>query len=726
MDIVAWDLMSDNTTPSVAKRNVSEIATERRRILWNEKGQKTDPDLKVFIAVGGWAFNDPGATQNVFSDLAASEKNQKKFFHSVQSFMSTYNFDGIDLDWGYPVADDRGGKKRDFANFPKFLANLKRSLKTTGGRDGVSITEITNALDLLWRNGIQPNKVALGLAFNARVLTAADSNCREPRCLFVSGGNAGKCSREVGIWLNSEISDIMKKGNLASQLDKNAAVKTLKFDTNQWLTYDDEDTFKLKADFARSQYLGGVMGRAVGREVTSLINRRVDEDGDTSMEVQKTHPQCKWTNCGDDCPSAQDSTYFAALQAPILPNVDGVITIMVSAIPSVLLGTPKSLYSKYDWAGEFDQCTTKCPSDKSEIALSTTGSGDFFCGAQMAWMGTVLTGEMKRGYCCSEEDNVKWSQCEWRNDISPANLAKEVNVYCQPGCPNDYVRVSIDQSGGDCKGDGGRARGCLPKYVTIDKRSYTSSEDKLDQLVKGFMDDPSCGLDDYTMKGDLVSLEQYTGNSSFFDALHLSTIQRRATFKQREAMLEVLGGLVMSYKGNAAYEEIWNKRVYPRSGAIRANDPILDEGYGYDEPDNFLNTQIAVVTLPLTLVSGFDSSRGLRLNLSWDIDFGHLVEHVVELFTPIKFLRDVTLGRLHSSSPMSLGRISATFVRQALMAPVFNNPPVMPGSDQSIAPIERIMQALGSTRNRQDFKLLLKDLNGLKHRVCEYPVVLDE
>lgn len=125
-------------------------------------------------------------------------------------------------------------------------------------------------------------------------------------------------------------------------------------------------------------------------------------------------------------------------------------------------------------------------------------------------------------------------------------------------------------------------------------------------------------------------------------------------------------------------------------------------------------------------MSGFDSSRGLRLNLSWDIDFGHLVEHVVELFTPIKFLRDVTLGRLHSSSPMSLGRISATFVRQALMAPVFNNPPVMPGSDQSIVPIERIMQALGSTRNRQDFKLLLKDLNGLKHRVCEYPVVLDE
>lgn len=39
--------------------------------------------------------------------------------------MSTYKFDGIDLDWEYPVADDRGGRKEDFANFSKFLANLK-------------------------------------------------------------------------------------------------------------------------------------------------------------------------------------------------------------------------------------------------------------------------------------------------------------------------------------------------------------------------------------------------------------------------------------------------------------------------------------------------------------------------------------------------------------------------------------------------------------------------
>lgn len=37
----------------------------------------------------------------------------------------------------------------------------------------------------------------------------------------------------------------------------------------------------------------------MGREVKSLVN-----SGELALiEVKKTHPQCKWTNCFDDCPS---------------------------------------------------------------------------------------------------------------------------------------------------------------------------------------------------------------------------------------------------------------------------------------------------------------------------------------------------------------------------------------------------------------------------------------
>jgi GH18 family chitinase len=40
--------------------------------------------------------------------------------------MIEYDFDSIDLDWEYLIADDRGGREEDINNFPKFLSNLKK------------------------------------------------------------------------------------------------------------------------------------------------------------------------------------------------------------------------------------------------------------------------------------------------------------------------------------------------------------------------------------------------------------------------------------------------------------------------------------------------------------------------------------------------------------------------------------------------------------------------
>ncbi len=67
------------------------------------------PSLKVWIAIGGWAMNDPGPYRTAFSDLAKSPDAQQKFFASLITFLVSNNFDGVDLDWEYPVADDRGG-----------------------------------------------------------------------------------------------------------------------------------------------------------------------------------------------------------------------------------------------------------------------------------------------------------------------------------------------------------------------------------------------------------------------------------------------------------------------------------------------------------------------------------------------------------------------------------------------------------------------------------------
>lgn len=100
--------------------------------------KRLDPELKVYIAVGGWTFNDPGPTASTFSDLAASLPRQRAFMKSLVSFMSTYGFDGLDLDWEYPVDTDRGGRAVDFANFPKFMERLKSMMDAAD--KGLSIT----------------------------------------------------------------------------------------------------------------------------------------------------------------------------------------------------------------------------------------------------------------------------------------------------------------------------------------------------------------------------------------------------------------------------------------------------------------------------------------------------------------------------------------------------------------------------------------------------------
>lgn len=100
-------------------------------------------DLQVWIAIGGWAMNDPGPTRTTFSDLAASESRQDAFFESLITFMLNNGFDGVDIDWEYPVADDRAGKPEDFKNFVTFLRRLRRRLNQTGRKFGLSITLVS-------------------------------------------------------------------------------------------------------------------------------------------------------------------------------------------------------------------------------------------------------------------------------------------------------------------------------------------------------------------------------------------------------------------------------------------------------------------------------------------------------------------------------------------------------------------------------------------------------
>lgn len=85
-------------------------------------------NLQTWIAVGGWEFNDKGVTRKTWSELASSMENRAAFVNSVLNFMEEYKFQGLDVDWEYPAAPNRGGRDEDTKNQVSMLSTQRSAL----------------------------------------------------------------------------------------------------------------------------------------------------------------------------------------------------------------------------------------------------------------------------------------------------------------------------------------------------------------------------------------------------------------------------------------------------------------------------------------------------------------------------------------------------------------------------------------------------------------------
>ncbi|KAI0890230.1 chitotriosidase-1 [Annulohypoxylon maeteangense] len=271
--------------------------------------------LEVFVSIGGWTFSDnETATQPLFPEIAADASKRQKFADNLVGFMIRYGFDGVDLDWEYPGAPDRGGlEEDDIANFVKLLETLRKTFQASARGDygltftiptsywylrwfdvpglleyadwanmmsydlhGVwdehnpigsivqshtNLTEIKLAADLLWRNNVPPGKVVLGIGFYGRSFQLKDSKCSTPGCQFKGPADEGSCTKSAGTLAYFEIQDIISEHKPKVVYDEDAAANYIVYgDKNdQWISYDDAKTLKQKVDWANEVGLGGVM-----------------------------------------------------------------------------------------------------------------------------------------------------------------------------------------------------------------------------------------------------------------------------------------------------------------------------------------------------------------------------------------------------------------------------------------------------------------------------------
>jgi chitinase len=92
-----------------------------------------NPRLKIILSVGGWGADN-------FSDAALTGASREKFAASAIDIIKRYALDGIDLDWEYPGQPGPGIKYRaeDKQNFTLMLRALRGQLETLSDARGLT------------------------------------------------------------------------------------------------------------------------------------------------------------------------------------------------------------------------------------------------------------------------------------------------------------------------------------------------------------------------------------------------------------------------------------------------------------------------------------------------------------------------------------------------------------------------------------------------------------
>jgi chitinase len=96
--------------------------------------KERNPTLKILLSVGGWAWSDH------FSDAALTEASRETFARSAIDLLTTHTLDGIDLDWEYPgqPGEDNTYRPEDKQNFTLLLQTMRAHLDARSAQDGRS------------------------------------------------------------------------------------------------------------------------------------------------------------------------------------------------------------------------------------------------------------------------------------------------------------------------------------------------------------------------------------------------------------------------------------------------------------------------------------------------------------------------------------------------------------------------------------------------------------
>ncbi|VUD40464.1 Chitinase A1 [Thalassocella blandensis] len=266
------------------------------------------PHLKIMIALGGW-----GGCETC-SEVFSTARGREEFIASSKEIIESFQLDGLDLDWEYPVVEGYPGHARspdDKRNFTLLVQGLRKSLGddtlitfAAGGYDeyleqaidwaevmpavdwvnlmsydlvngystvtghhtpllsgGKAIESTDNAVAFLLKQNVPANKIVIGAAFYARVwqhVTSGDNGLYQEGAKFLS-------SVDYKL-LNTYFTE---NGFQQYWDDATQAPYAYSSEKQLFATYDNPKSLQAKTAYVKQKDLNGIMFWQLGSDKTN-------------------------------------------------------------------------------------------------------------------------------------------------------------------------------------------------------------------------------------------------------------------------------------------------------------------------------------------------------------------------------------------------------------------------------------------------------------------------
>ncbi len=324
--------------PSTSRIALADPANDRKNFAAIRTLKQNNKHLKALISVGGWDYS------TYFSDIASTSARREAFAQSCLDFILEHGFDGVDLDWEYPVSGGQAGntnRPQDKQNFTLLLRAIREKLDAQGAKDGrryyltiagaantsfISKIEARNVASLVdyifvmtydmhgpWdtyadfnaplyqpqesspqyknsvydgiaaylNNGVSANKLVLGMPFYGYMYQGVSSQ---------NNGLYSRFSSAKSISYDTLRSSYLNNASY-TKLRHNTAQVPYLFGNNIFITYEDPQSISAKVSLAKSLGLAGVGAWELSHDTSgSLLSSAYNTLNSKSVQLVSANP----------------------------------------------------------------------------------------------------------------------------------------------------------------------------------------------------------------------------------------------------------------------------------------------------------------------------------------------------------------------------------------------------------------------------------------------------